>query len=63
MEMHAVHLPTDSSTGFAGTAMGIIFDTKNYNAVLTKAEELIFDNFFESLDMERTSKNTKDKKE
>jgi len=50
--MHAVHLPFDDNkhNKFFGTAMGLIFDTKNYNADMTDAEIQVIDTFFDSID-------------
>lgn len=54
MELHTVHHPpkvtdTASNNGFAAAAVGIIFDTKNYDKSVTTGQVAIIDKFFESL--------------
>ena len=45
--MHTVHTAAVDENGFTHAAMGIIFDTTDYNVNLTSAEEAIIDNFFD----------------
>jgi len=54
LELHTVHHPpkvtdTASNNGFVAAAVGIIFDTKNYDKSVTTGQVAIIDNFFESL--------------
>ena len=50
LEMHTVHYPKKAGVnGFIAAAVGIIFDINDYTATLTKAEEMLIDNFFDSL--------------
>lgn len=50
--MHTVHGPTDTSGVVAGLALGIMFDTTEYTADLSAAEQSLIDNFFDSLNWE-----------
>lgn len=48
--MHIVHLPDNGGiNGFKYAALGILFDTKNYNESVTPEQVEIIDAFFESL--------------
>lgn len=49
LEMHTVHYPTETKSGFIAAAMGIIFSVEDYTANLSKAEEMVIDTFFDSL--------------
>ena len=59
LEMHTVHHPKVSGVnGYIAAAVGIIFDVTDYTATLTKAEEVLIDQFFDSLkwsDMDSTA--------
>lgn len=50
--MHTVHLVQSglAGNGFAAAALGIIFDTTNYDKSVTAAEVAVIDKFFENLD-------------
>ena len=48
--MHTVHLEDQGKPGgFMAAALGIMFDTTKYTAVLNADEEAIIDRFFDSL--------------
>ena len=48
--MHTVHLPDDGErNGIKYAAMGIMFSVNDYTAKVSEDEEMIIDNFFESL--------------
>ena len=50
LEMHTVHLPDDGPrNGVKYAAMGIMFSVNEHNAKVTEDEQMIIDNFFESL--------------
>jgi len=55
LELHTVHLvPKDTVTankanGFAAAAVGIIFDTKNYDKSVSAETVTLIDRFFDSL--------------
>ena len=50
LEMHTVHYPKRAGVnGFIAAAVGIIFDVNDYTSSLTKAEEMLIDQFFDSL--------------
>jgi hypothetical protein len=50
--MHIVHLPKATKNGFFAAALGLIFDTKNYDDDVTDEQVAIIDDFFESLRMD-----------
>jgi len=47
--MHTVHYPKTKKGDIIGSALGVIFDTKNYDKKVSNATILAIDNFFESL--------------
>ena len=49
--MHTVHLVPkgEEGNGFVAAALGIIFDTTNYDKSVTADQVKIIDNFFDSL--------------
>jgi carbonic anhydrase len=49
LEMHTVHLPDKNEQGFMAAALGIIFDTTNYDPSVTDAQRAAIDKFFDSL--------------
>lgn len=50
LEMHTVHLPkTTDPQGFLAAALGIIFDTENYDKSVSDDTRKIIDDFFDSL--------------
>jgi len=59
LELHTVHHPpkvtdTASNNGFVAAAVGIIFDTKNYDKSVTTGQVAIIDKFFDSLSYDKT---------
>lgn len=57
MEMHTVHYPKvgTGKNGFIAAAVGIIFDTKNYDKDVTADQVATIDAFFDSLSMDKMS--------
>ena len=51
--MHTVHLLDKPHDGYFAGVQGIIFDTKNYDPTVTKAQKKIIDNFFDSLNLDK----------
>jgi len=49
--MHTVHFPSSPEQGIIAAAVGIIFDTYNYDASVTDAQRQTIDKFFDSLMM------------
>lgn len=49
--MHTVHFPSAPEQGFIAAAVGIIFDTYNYDASVTDAQRKTINKFFDSLMM------------
>lgn len=49
LEMHTVHLPDNGKQGFLAAALGIIFDTTNYDPSVTDGQRAQIDKFFDSL--------------
>ena len=49
LEMHTVHYPPKADNGFIAAALGIIFDTKNYDKSVTPEQVDVIDRFFESM--------------
>ena len=48
--MHTVHLPkTEDKSTFLAAALGIIFDTEDYDKSVTKEQRATIDKFFDSL--------------
>lgn len=47
--MHTVHFPKEKESGIIAAALGIIFDTENYDPSVTDAQRDTIDKFFESL--------------
>ena len=52
MEMHTVFQgdPNTDTDVFKAAALGVLFSVNDYNIKLSKAEQLIIDTFFETLD-------------
>ena len=52
MEMQILFdaVPTTDTNLFQGAAVGVFFSVNDYNLKLSKAEQLIIDTFFETLD-------------
>ena len=57
-EMHVVHFPNTVSNGIIASAIGIIFDVKNYDPSVTVQQINIIDNFFDSMQMTNFSNPT-----
>ena len=58
LEMHTVHYPRASDGdqgGYIAAALGIMFDVNDYTAQLSDAENMVIDNFFESLQWDEES--------
>lgn len=56
--MQTVHFNKDTANDvhkMPDAAVGILFDTEKYNAKLTSAQTAIIDNFFDSLEFEKTA--------
>jgi len=53
--MHTVHYPKVPDTGepYIAAALGIMFSVNSYTAKLTKAERMVIDNFFASLQWDK----------
>jgi len=60
LEMHTVHFPEaipkvgnkePPKSMYVAAAIGILFSEKDYNIELTRAEQMVIDTFFETLDL------------
>jgi carbonic anhydrase len=56
LEMHTVHFPEDNGEVIAA-AVGIIFDTKNYDQSISVEDTALIDRFFEGITVEERGKN------
>jgi len=55
--MHTVHLAVGEKSGFFAAAMGIMFSVNNPSPGVSSADVAVIDEFFESLQWPKTSKN------
>ena len=53
MEMHTVHFPKAPENGIIAAALGIIFDTENYDKSVSNETIAVIDSFFDSLELWR----------
>ena len=51
MEMHTVHYPKAPENGIIAAALGIIFDTENYDKSVSNETIAVIDSFFDSLEL------------
>jgi len=56
--MHTVHYPRESvkgESGYLAAALGIMFSVNSATAQLSKAERMVIDNFFNTLQWDDTT--------
>ena len=51
--MHVVHFPNKVQNGIVASAVGMIFDTKNFNKSVTQEQIDLIDRFFDSLQLDK----------
>ena len=59
LEMHTVHLPVATTSGFEAAAMGIMFSVNNPTPGVSASDIAIIDEFFESLQWDEVTTNPK----